>query len=40
MMPAGYMYSDTALPSPEFFDDDKDTKYDADFDSDMLSDEC
>ena len=38
-MPAGYTYSDTALPSAEIFDDDEDTERDPDFDPDMLTDD-
>jgi hypothetical protein len=34
------MYSHTALPCAEYFDDDEDTKQDSDFDLDMLTDEC
>jgi hypothetical protein len=33
------MYSHTALPSAEFFEDDEDTEHDTDFDPDMLTDE-
>jgi hypothetical protein len=38
-MPAGYMYSNTAPPGAEIFDDDEETKHDAHFDPDMLADE-
>jgi len=38
-LPAGYMYSHTALPCAEYFEDDEDTEYDTDFDPDMLTDE-
>jgi len=38
-LPAGYMYSHTALPWAEYFEDDEDTKHDTDFDPDMLTDE-
>jgi len=38
-LPAGYTYSHTALPCAECFDDDENTQYDPDFDSDMVTDE-
>jgi hypothetical protein len=38
-LPAGYMYSHTACPSAEFFEDDKNTEHDTDFDPDRLTDE-
>ena len=38
-LPAGYMYLHTALPWPEYFEDDEDTEHDTDFDPDMLTDE-
>ena len=38
-LPAGYMYSHTALPCAEFFDDDEDTQHDTNSDPDMLTDE-
>ena len=38
-LPAGYMYSHTALLSAEFSEDDEDTKHDTNFDPDMLTDE-
>jgi hypothetical protein len=38
-LPAGYTYSHTALPCPEYFEDDEDTEHDIDFDPDMLTDE-
>jgi hypothetical protein len=38
-LPAGYMYSHTALPCVEFFEDDEDTERNTDFDPDMLTDE-
>jgi hypothetical protein len=38
-LPAGYTYSHTPLPSVEFFEDDKDTEHDTDFDPDMLTDD-
>jgi hypothetical protein len=31
------MYSQTAYPCAEFFDDDEDTQIDSDFDPDMLT---
>jgi hypothetical protein len=37
--PAEYTYLHTALPCGEFFDDDKDTEHDTNFDPDMLTDE-
>jgi hypothetical protein len=33
------MYSPTALPCAEFFEDDEDPKHDTDFDPDMLTDD-
>jgi len=38
-LPAGYIYSHTALPCAEFFDDDEDTQHDTDSDPVMLTDE-
>jgi len=38
-LPARCMYSHTALPCAEFFEDDEDTKHDTDFDPDMLTDD-
>jgi hypothetical protein len=38
-LPAGYTYSDTALPGAEFFEDDEDTKHNTDFDPDLLTDD-
>jgi len=38
-LPAGYMYSFTAFPCLEFFEDDEDTEHHTDFDLDMLTDE-
>jgi len=38
-LPAGYMYSHTALLCAEYFEDDEDTEHDTDFDPDMLTDE-
>jgi len=37
-LPAGYTYSNTALPCMEFLDEEE-TKHDTDFDPDMLTDE-
>jgi hypothetical protein len=37
-LPAGYIYSHTALPCVEFFEDDEDTEHDTDFHPDMLTD--
>jgi hypothetical protein len=36
-LPAGYTYSHTLLPCVEFFEDDKDTEHDTDFDPDMVT---
>jgi hypothetical protein len=38
-LPAGYTYLHTPLPRVEFFEDDKDTVHDPDFDPDMLTDD-
>jgi len=38
-LPAGYMYSHTALPCVEFLEDDEDTEHNTDFDPDMLTDD-
>ena len=38
-LPAGYMYSHTALPRAEYFEDDEDTEHNTDVDPDMLTDE-
>jgi hypothetical protein len=38
-LPPGYMYSHTALPCAEFFEDDENTEHDSNFDPDMLTDE-
>ena len=38
-LPAGYMYSHTALPCEECVNDDDDTQHDTDFDPDMQTDE-
>jgi hypothetical protein len=38
-LPAGYIYSPSALPCAIFFEDDEDTEHDTDFDADMLTDD-
>ena len=38
-LPARYTFSLTDLPFAEYFEDDKDTEYDTEFDPDLLSDE-
>jgi len=37
-LPAGYTYSNTALPWAEYFEDDENTEHNTDFDPDMLTD--
>jgi len=39
-LPARYIYSHTALPCAEYFEDDENTEHDTDSDPDMLTDEC